>query len=517
MSERQIHITRQGAQYGPYPESSVKDMLAEGQLLPTDLAWYEGAESWQPLQELLGTKVVETPPPVPQDIKPEEQSDDGKQSGKIRVMRNGEAIGPYSWDKAREYFITGQLLPTDVACTDAAGEDWKPLNEVLGLPAPIPMSTSSGAKSGKGKKIAMIAGISVLVIGLITVGILYGPKLLDGGDGGGLLGGGKNGALEELAERAVKALKNNDKDAMFGLSLYSFSKSDLERMVDDLEKSMEPLAKEQGMSVEEILREIGDSKESLVSDIEEGREKVREILSSCVEEIRSSAIEDGVDWSDVTISEIKEFGISDTPEGIVYGRVYVSITSKGKDFVLRLQCMHAPSIGLSMNERPHWEGPGGIGSWGLAPSAGAQKVGEMLSHRGIGKLGKGINDYAYENKQKMPAANKWCDEIFNEVGGGKAFISPQAPDAKKLKTNAKHCHYAMNAAVAGKQIIRRPFEVKTVVVLFESDLGWNGSGGLEDAKKFAKDRKARRLAVFFADGQSKLVSPKELDQLKWTP
>ena len=163
MSERQIHITRQGAQYGPYPESSVKDMLAEGQLLPTDLAWDEGAESWQPLQELLGTKVVETPPPVPKDIKPEEQSDDGEQSGKIRVMRNGEAIGPYSWDKAREYFITGQLLPTDEGCPDETGEDWKPLNEVLGLPLPTPMSTSSGAKSGKGKKIAIIAGIVVLL------------------------------------------------------------------------------------------------------------------------------------------------------------------------------------------------------------------------------------------------------------------------------------------------------------------------------------------------------------------
>ena len=162
---------------------------------------------------------------------------------------------------------------------------------------------------------------------------------------------------------------------------------------------------------------------------------------------------------------------------------------------------------------------GRLSQWQAAMGcpSGSQTGVEILSQNAMRKLGKGINDYAYENKQKMPAANKWCDEIFNEVGGGKAFISPQAPDAKKLKTNAKHCHYAMNAAVAGKQIIIRPFEVKTVVVLFESDLGWNGSGGLEDAKKFAKDRKARRLAVFFADGQSKLVSLKELDQLKWTP
>jgi hypothetical protein len=222
-----------------------------------------------------------------------------------------------------------------------------------------------------------------------------------------------------------------------------------------------------------------------------------------------------VDWSDVTISEVKALGLSDTLEGVALNvRVYISINSKGKEFALRLECMYAPSVGLFMNDLPSWEGSGGIGRWGLASNAGSQTGVEMLSRIGIGKLGKGINDYAYENKQKMPAANKWCDEIFNEVGGGKAFISPQAPDAKKLKTNAKHCHYAMNAAVAGKQIIDRD---RQVVVLFETDLGWNGAGGLEDAKKFAKDRKARRLAVFFADGRSKLVSSEDLDSLKWTP
>ena len=99
----------------------------------------------------------------------------------------------------------------------------------------------------------------------------------------------------------------------------------------------------------------------------------------------------------------------------------------------------------------------------------------------------------------------------------KAFISPQAPNAKKLKTDAKHCHYAMNAAVAGKEIFERPFGEKQVVVLFEAELGWNGAGGLEDAKKFAKERKPRKLAVFFVNGESKLVLPEELDQLRWTP
>ena len=257
----------------------MKNMLAEGQLLSTDLAWYEGAESWQPLQELLGTKVVETPPPIPQDLKPEEQSDDGEQSGKIRVMRNGESIGPYSWDKAKEYFITGQLLPNDVGCADETGEDWKPLNEVLGLPLPTPMSTSSGAKSGKGKKIAMIAGISVLVIGLIVAGILFGPKLL---------GGGKIGTPEELVERAVKALKNNDKEAMFKLTASSFSKSDQQVFIDVLTKGVPDDS--------EIKKGIEDEFENVKSN--------RDELTSGTEDIIKSAEDDGVDWSDVTIGDV---------------------------------------------------------------------------------------------------------------------------------------------------------------------------------------------------------------------
>ena len=341
MSERQIHITRQGAQYGPYPESSVKNMLAEGQLLSTDLAWYEGAESWQPLQELLGTKVVETPPPIPQDLKPEEQSDDGEQSGKIRVMRNGESIGPYSWDKAKEYFITGQLLPTDVGCADETGEDWKPLNEVLGLPLPTPMSTSSGAKSGKGKKIAMIAGISVLVIGLIVAGILFGPKLL---------GGGKIGTPEELVERAVKALKNNDKEAMFKLTASSFSKSDQQVLIDVLTKGVPDDS--------EIKKGIEDEFENVKSN--------RDELTSGTEDIIKSAEDDGVDWSDVTIGDVdadrvkeKLKDIPDPELKLFFGEIGVSITSKGKEFELRVACRYTSSLGwfVPAGNPWYWQGP----------------------------------------------------------------------------------------------------------------------------------------------------------------
>ncbi len=132
----EIHITRKGEQHGPYPEASAREMLAAGQLLPTDLAWHAGADGWKPLSELLGAaQPPATPPPTPPaggppssppgggiskrqlaGAAPEEEKpadDDSGDPDKISVTRKGEAIGPYSRDKAKEYFAAGQLLPTD--------------------------------------------------------------------------------------------------------------------------------------------------------------------------------------------------------------------------------------------------------------------------------------------------------------------------------------------------------------------------------------------------------------------
>ena len=117
-----IHITRGGEQHGPYPEASAREMLAAGQLLPTDLAWHAGADGWKPLSEVLGeAQPPATPPPTPPQpatpdagppssppgggipkrqlagAAPEEEKpaeDDSGDPDKISVTRKGEAIGP---------------------------------------------------------------------------------------------------------------------------------------------------------------------------------------------------------------------------------------------------------------------------------------------------------------------------------------------------------------------------------------------------------------------------------------
>ena len=49
-----IHISRDGEQFGPYSPDQVQEYLAAGQLLPTDLAWYEGAADWVPVITVAG-------------------------------------------------------------------------------------------------------------------------------------------------------------------------------------------------------------------------------------------------------------------------------------------------------------------------------------------------------------------------------------------------------------------------------------------------------------------------------
>jgi GYF domain 2 len=58
----QIFIHRDGQQYGPYPIERVPGYIASGDLLPSDLAWHEGAADWMPLGQVPGV----APTPAPQ-------------------------------------------------------------------------------------------------------------------------------------------------------------------------------------------------------------------------------------------------------------------------------------------------------------------------------------------------------------------------------------------------------------------------------------------------------------------
>ena len=49
-----IHVMRDGQQFGPYTIGDINAYMAQGNLLPTDQAWYEGAANWMPITEVPG-------------------------------------------------------------------------------------------------------------------------------------------------------------------------------------------------------------------------------------------------------------------------------------------------------------------------------------------------------------------------------------------------------------------------------------------------------------------------------
>ena len=51
-----VYLQRDGQQFGPYPVEQVREMLARGEVLPTDYAWTEGATEWVAVANLPGLK-----------------------------------------------------------------------------------------------------------------------------------------------------------------------------------------------------------------------------------------------------------------------------------------------------------------------------------------------------------------------------------------------------------------------------------------------------------------------------
>ncbi len=61
----QIYIDRGGERYGPYGIEDVNTYLANGTLLPTDLAWQDGMTDWVPISQIPGVVMPEGSAAIP--------------------------------------------------------------------------------------------------------------------------------------------------------------------------------------------------------------------------------------------------------------------------------------------------------------------------------------------------------------------------------------------------------------------------------------------------------------------
>ena len=123
------------------------------------------------------------------------------------------------------------------------------------------------------------------------------------------------------------------------------------------------------------------------------------------------------------------------------------------------------------------------------------------------RLQIGVMMFEGSHTNQFPAATNWCASIRSFVGSSEVFLCREG-DKTKL------CHYAFNANLdginAGK--IKSP---ATTVVIFETDGGWNLSGGGE--LMISKPRHRQGVIVAFADGHAEMVKKERLSQLRWLP
>ena len=159
----------------------------------------------------------------------------------------------------------------------------------------------------------------------------------------------------------------------------------------------------------------------------------------------------------------------------------------------------------------------GIGASMLLPALATakQKANLVKSQNNLRQLYFALAGFVADNDGMVPAGDKWCDALNAEVNAPVVFASPLDPFTLELiNEGEKASSYAMNSAVAGKKL--DDLNPKTVL-LFEADLGWNGTGGLQQAQEAMRFGLVPTMPVVFADGTSIQVSAEDLGTLRWTP
>jgi prepilin-type processing-associated H-X9-DG protein len=123
------------------------------------------------------------------------------------------------------------------------------------------------------------------------------------------------------------------------------------------------------------------------------------------------------------------------------------------------------------------------------------------------QLGLAAKMYATDNNEQLPTAANWCDALQKYVGAGTPFQCP-------LGKPNQRSHFGFNANLAGVELNKIELPVQTVL-FFETDGGWNMSGGREMA--IAHPRHPRTVVVAFVDGHVELVNVSRLDNVRWKP
>jgi prepilin-type processing-associated H-X9-DG protein len=137
----------------------------------------------------------------------------------------------------------------------------------------------------------------------------------------------------------------------------------------------------------------------------------------------------------------------------------------------------------------------------------AQKV---ICANNMTALGKAMHVYAGDYDGKFPISSKWCDLLIEHADVDEhMFRCPAASGYNAVDTSQRICSYAMNENV---EDVDAPGDM---VLLFETDVGWNQSGGREMLITTDRHRNGG-CNVLFVDGSVELVRIEDINKLRWT-
>jgi hypothetical protein len=172
---------------------------------------------------------------------------------------------------------------------------------------------------------------------------------------------------------------------------------------------------------------------------------------------------------------------------------------------------------------------------------GGGRIEAIHARINLRRVYRSMRMYARDFQGRYPAANNWCDLLIEHEESDQQFVKanlyspladanyyyhstepnkePNAPvellfDHNFVNWAGEHyyayspklCHYAINPDCT-------PNSPNDVVLLFGTQAGWNQHGGPEIMK--FDHLKGRRAIVLHNDGLADLISPKDVDNLKW--
>ena len=143
----------------------------------------------------------------------------------------------------------------------------------------------------------------------------------------------------------------------------------------------------------------------------------------------------------------------------------------------------------------------------LLPALGKAKQRAQTIHcvNNMKQLALAAKMYAMDNNDMLPSATNWCADLNQYVGSASSvFDCPQADSSQG--------HYAFNAKLSH---ISETNITGRVVMLFETEGGWNASGGPE--MLMTNSRHGGKIVVGFTDGSVETMTPERAKQLRWEP